>query len=64
MKKLIDSINNKITELIPQVSLPGFRKGKAPLNIVKKKYENNVLSEVLEKIVKDKTKETIRRKKT
>ena len=45
------SVNNKIDELIPTVSLPGFRKGKAPLNIVKKKYEDSVLSEVLEKIV-------------
>ena len=49
------SLNNKINEIIPTVSLPGFRKGKAPLNIVKKKYENNVLNEVIEKIVKEKT---------
>ena len=49
-------INNKIAEIIPTVSLPGFRKGKAPINIVKKKYENNFLSEVIEKIVKEKTK--------
>ena len=31
-------INIKITEIMPTVSLPGFRKGKAPINIVKKKY--------------------------
>ena len=36
-KDIDDSINDKINELIPTVSLPGFRKGKAPLNIVKKK---------------------------
>ena len=35
-KDIDDSINDKINELIPTVSLPGFRKGKAPLNIVKK----------------------------
>ena len=29
-------INNKIKDLIPTVSIPGFRKGKAPINIVKK----------------------------
>ncbi len=53
----IDSlINVKITEIVPTVSLPGFRKGKAPLNIVKKKYENNVLSEVIEKIAQEKSK--------
>ena len=62
-KDIDDSINDKINELIPTVSLPGFRKGKAPLNIVKKKYENNVLSEVIEKIVDQNTKKINRRKK-
>ena len=56
-------INEKINEIIPTVSLPGFRKGKAPLNIVKKKYENNVLNEVLEKIVQEKTKNLLEEKK-
>jgi trigger factor len=56
-------INNKIAEIIPTVSLPGFRKGKAPINIVKKKYENNFLSEVIEKIVKEKTKKLLEDKK-
>ena len=32
--------DNKIKTIISSVELPGFRKGKAPLNIVKKKYEN------------------------
>ena len=45
------SINEKILEIIPTISMPGFRKGKAPISIVKKKYENNVLSDVIEKIV-------------
>ena len=58
-----NSINLKIEEIIPTVSLPGFRKGKAPLNIVRKKYENNVLSEVIEKIVEEKTKKLLEEKK-
>ena len=58
-----NSINIKIAELIPKVSLPGFRKGKAPLNIVKKKYENNFLSEVIQKIVEEKTREILKEKK-
>ena len=62
-KDIDDSINDKINELIPTVSLPGFRKGKAPLNIVRKKYENNVLSEVIEKIVEQNTKKLIDEKK-
>ena len=62
-KEVDNSINAKIVEIIPTVSLPGFRKGKAPLNIVKKKYENNVLSEVIEKLVEDKTKKLLEEKK-
>ena len=31
INKIIDS---KINELLPTVSIPGFRKGKAPINIV------------------------------
>ena len=62
-EEIDNSINTKIVELIPKVSLPGFRKGKAPLNIVKKKYEGNVLSEVIEKIVEEKTKELLEEKK-
>ena len=57
------SINKKINEIIPTVTLPGFRKGKAPINLVKKKYENNVLNEVLEKIVQEKTNEVLKEKK-
>jgi len=57
------SINQKINEIIPTVTLPGFRKGKAPLNIVKKKYENNILSEILEKIIEENTKNLIKEKK-
>ena len=56
-------INSKIIEIIPTVSLPGFRKGKAPLNIVRKKYENSVLNEVIEKIVQEKTKKLLDEKK-
>jgi len=56
-------INTKIIELIPTVSLPGFRKGKAPLSIVKKKYENNVLSEIIEKVAQEKTKTLLEEKK-
>ena len=57
------SINQKINEIIPTVTLPGFRKGKAPLNIVKKKYENNILSEILEKIIEENTKNLLKEKK-
>ena len=62
-KDVDNSINQKINEIIPTVTLPGFRKGKAPLNIVKKKYENNILSEIIEKIIEENTKNLLKEKK-
>ena len=62
-EEIDNSVNTKINEIIPTVSIAGFRKGKAPFNIVKKKYENNVLSEVIEKIVEQNTKKLIDEKK-
>ena len=44
-------VDNKINQILPTVNIPGFRKGKAPLNIVKKKYEDNVLNEVIQKVI-------------
>tara|TARA_Y100001970_G_scaffold54950_1_gene69678 strand:- start:1884 stop:3233 length:1350 start_codon:yes stop_codon:yes gene_type:complete len=55
-------IDSKINEILPTVSLPGFRKGKAPVNIVRKKYEDNILSEAIEKLVQDKTKDILDKK--
>ena len=56
-------INEKINNLIPTVSIPGFRKGKAPLSIVKKKYEDSVLNEVIQNVVSSKTNDLIKEKK-
>ena len=56
----IDSeVDNKINQILPTVNIPGFRKGKAPLNIVKKKYEDNVLNEVIQKVIDTNTKKLI-----
>ena len=49
-------IDEKINEIQPTVSIPGFRKGKAPISIVRKKYEDNIISEAIERLVQDKTK--------
>ncbi len=56
-------VNNKINQILPTVNIPGFRKGKAPLNIVKKKYEDNVLNEVIQKVIDIKTKKLVDEKK-
>tara|TARA_Y100000590_G_scaffold164268_1_gene188223 strand:- start:3805 stop:5148 length:1344 start_codon:yes stop_codon:yes gene_type:complete len=56
-------IDERILKILPTVELPGFRKGKAPLAIVKKKYENNILSEVIENIAKENTQKLLDEKK-
>jgi len=43
-------IDEKINEILPTVSIPGFRKGKAPSAIVRKKYEDNIIDNLSEKI--------------
>jgi trigger factor len=44
-------IDDKLAVLGKKVSLPGFRKGKVPLDVVKKKYKDEVLGEVIQEIV-------------
>ncbi len=56
-------VEKKINQILPTVNIPGFRKGKAPLNIVKKKYEDNVLNEVIQKVIDTNTKKLIDEKK-
>ena len=56
-------VNRKISNLIPTITIPGFRKGKAPLSIVKKKYEDSVLNEVIQNVVSTKTNDLIKNKK-
>jgi len=52
-------IDQKINEIQPTVTIQGFRKGKAPISIVRKKYEDNIISEAIERLVQDKTKNLI-----
>ncbi len=62
-KEIDIEVENKINQILPTVNIPGFRKGKAPLNIVKKKYEDNVLNEVIQKVIDTNTKKLIEAKK-
>ncbi len=62
-KEIDIEVDNKINQILPTVNIPGFRKGKAPLNIVKKKYEDNVLNEVIQKVIDTNTKKLIDEKK-
>ncbi len=56
-------VNSKIQNMIPTITIPGFRKGKAPLSIVKKKYEESIINEVIQKVVNANTSNLIKEKK-
>lgn len=46
-------LTDKITQLAGTLSLPGFRPGKVPLAMVRKKYSAAVMGEILEESVND-----------
>ena len=62
-KEIDDQIDIKIKELVPKTNLSGFRPGKAPLSLVKKKYEKDVLGEIINKTVQEHSKKLIEEKK-
>lgn len=52
-------INDKLVKLSKKVAIAGFRKGKVPLDIVKKKYREEVVGEVLNDAINTSSKQTI-----
>ena len=51
-----NAIEAAFRKIAKEVRVPGFRKGKAPLNLVKKKYENDILQEVINTVIQEKLK--------
>lgn len=45
-------IIEELTSIQKGVSLPGFRKGKAPIKLIRTKYEDKILSDVIDDLVK------------
>jgi trigger factor len=48
-----ENVDKRLTELSKTIKMPGFRPGKVPLSLVKKRYGSSVMGEVLEKTVQD-----------
>jgi trigger factor len=46
-------VDDKLNEIGQQVRLPGFRPGKVPMAVLKKRYEKSVLGEVLNETVNE-----------
>jgi trigger factor len=53
-------INSRLDELGRTIRLPGFRPGKVPVQLLRRRYGPSVRSEVLESAVQDSTAEAIR----
>lgn len=49
------TVTNRLEELAKTISMPGFRKGKVPVSLLRKKYGANVMGEALEKAVNEAT---------
>ena len=62
-KKIEEETDNKIRELAPKTNLPGFRPGKAPLNLIKKKYEKDILGDVINNVINESSKKLLDEKK-
>jgi len=56
-------IQDRLAEIGRSVRLPGFRQGKAPLALLKKRYGPSVMGEVVERAVNDTSSETIKEHK-
>lgn len=48
-----DHITSRLKNLARTVKLPGFRPGKAPVSLLRKRFGQNIMGEVLEKAVSD-----------
>jgi len=53
-------IAERLSRLAASARLPGFRPGKVPTALLKKRYGSSVMGEVLEQAVSDSSAETIR----
>ncbi len=52
-KDIEDKIDRRLSELAREVRVPGFRPGKVPLGVLKKRYGDAVLGEVVQQAVSD-----------
>jgi len=53
-------VTSRLSELGRTIRLPGFRPGKVPITVLKKRYGRAVMGEVLERVVNDGSSEAIR----
>ena len=53
-KRLKEEMDKLARELRKEVSLPGFRKGKVPIDVIKTRFSGHLRAESLQKLIQDK----------
>lgn len=56
-------LKSRLEKLNDDISLPGFRKGKVPISLLKSRYEKKILHEVIEAMIKESSLKIIEDKK-
>jgi trigger factor len=62
-KDITEKLNNKLLEISKTVSVDGFRKGNVPANILKQKFGQEALGQILDEAIKVSSNELIQKKK-
>jgi len=52
-KEINEKVEHRLREIAGRVKIPGFRPGKAPIKLLKQRYGQSVMGEVLERAVTD-----------
>jgi trigger factor len=50
---ILEQVNTRLRDLVKKAHIDGFRQGKAPLSVIKKRFEQSVLQEVAEDTIKN-----------
>jgi len=60
-KEVADELNRSLLEISKDAEIEGFRKGKAPLNVIKQRFGQNALNQTLDELIKSTSNEVIRK---
>ena len=60
-KEVSEKLNVNLLEISKDADIDGFRKGKAPINIVKQQFGSNALNRTLDDLIKNTSNEVIRK---
>jgi len=61
-QEIDEKVTTRLTEVGKQVRLPGFRPGKVPMNLLKKRFGESVRGEVVESTIQESTQKAIEEK--